>query len=178
MIPLAYKAKEGRVNPKGISCLYVAESDRVALSEVRPWVGSVVSIAEITILKDLYLIDCTKGEPTFAVFRETLSANDRLKAVWGDINQAFSVPIEPSDDSADYVPTQIIAEIFRSEGYDGVMYKSAFSKQANNISLFDVNLVHIESVSIKTVSEIRYVPLGENDITFSSMTGALSVLKG
>src|SRR5689334_21047790 len=41
------KAVEGRVNPKGIPCLYTATHQRTAISEVRPWLGAFVSIAQL-----------------------------------------------------------------------------------------------------------------------------------
>ena len=44
---------------------------------------------------------------------------EREKAVWAHIGQAFSEPMTRRDDSADYVPTQIIAELFKREGFDG-----------------------------------------------------------
>jgi RES domain len=39
----------------------------------------------------------------------------------------------------EYSPTQTIAELFRSEGYDGVAYKSAFGEDAYSIALFDID---------------------------------------
>lgn len=39
MRPLADKAFEGRINPKGIPFLYLSTDEKTAISEVRPWVG-------------------------------------------------------------------------------------------------------------------------------------------
>ena len=39
MKPLADRAAEGRANPKGIPCLYLAIHKDTALAEVRPWIG-------------------------------------------------------------------------------------------------------------------------------------------
>ena len=38
MKPLPDKAYDGRANPKGIPCLYLATRKETALSEVRPWI--------------------------------------------------------------------------------------------------------------------------------------------
>jgi hypothetical protein len=46
MYPLEYAANEGRANPKGIPYLYLATSKETAMSEVRPWMGSEVSVAQ------------------------------------------------------------------------------------------------------------------------------------
>ena len=42
MCPLERIAAEGRVNPKGIPCLYLATTKETAMSECRPWIGSEV----------------------------------------------------------------------------------------------------------------------------------------
>ncbi|WP_413769916.1 RES domain-containing protein, partial [Vibrio vulnificus] len=39
MRPLLNSASEGRANPKGIPCLYVASTKETAMSEIRPWLG-------------------------------------------------------------------------------------------------------------------------------------------
>lgn len=68
---------------------------------------------------------------------EVPDAETKTKAVWIEIDNAFSRPVTLSDDAADYVPTQILAELFRSEGYDAVIYKSQFGEKGYNIALFD-----------------------------------------
>ena len=62
----------------------------------------------------------------------------KAKLVWTDIDNAFSRPVTLSDDEADYVPTQILAELFRSAGYDGVIYRSQFGEKGHNLALFNV----------------------------------------
>ena len=64
-------------------------------------------------------------------------ASKREEAVWTQIDQAFSEPTTPGDDTAEYVPTQVIAELFKNEGCDGIAYKSAFGKKGYNIVLFN-----------------------------------------
>jgi hypothetical protein len=58
MTPLKDKAPEGRANPKGISYLYLATSKETAMSEVRPWVGSRISVGQFKTNRDLKVIDC------------------------------------------------------------------------------------------------------------------------
>lgn len=58
MTPRTDRACEGRVNPKGIPCLYLSTERDTAMAEVRPWIGSYVSVATFTILRDLSLVDC------------------------------------------------------------------------------------------------------------------------
>lgn len=56
MKPLRDRAREGRANPKGIPYLYVSTQRETALAEVRPWVGSLVSVAQLRIDRDLKLV--------------------------------------------------------------------------------------------------------------------------
>lgn len=66
-----------------------------------------------------------------------LTPDQRETAVWIDIDNAFSRPVTKSDDAADYVPTQILAEVFKNAGYDAIGYKSQFGEKGLNIVLFN-----------------------------------------
>jgi hypothetical protein len=61
MKPFSWKATEGRANPRGIPCLYLATHSHTAMSEVRPWKGGKITLATFEIVKDLTLVDCSKG---------------------------------------------------------------------------------------------------------------------
>lgn len=166
MKPLPGKAKEGRANPKGIPYLYLATNKQTAIQEVRPWIGSFVTIAKCQIVKNLKIIDCSKNIRelnTAGSNRLYLNqvdwANGKLsnskieKFVWSQINRAFSAPVEPSDHEANYVPTQILAELFKAENYDGIIYNSMFAK-GKNIVLFDVDSVEIINCNLYQITKV------------------------
>jgi RES domain-containing protein len=147
MKPLANRAREGRINPAGIPVLYLASSEQTAISEVRPWLGSVISVAQVSVLRELRAVDLSRGHGALSVGHLTLDeleggkpvdARKKEKAVWIDVDNAFSQPVERSDDAADYVPTQILAELFRDAGFDAVIYRSQFGEKGYNIALFNV----------------------------------------
>jgi len=177
MKPLSDRAREGRANPTGIPALYVGTSAETAISEVRPWIGADVSVAMCRLLGPMRTLDLTKGhgKSSFAgaVFRHVLgdgplTAEDKAKAVWIDIDNAFSEPVTSSDDRADYAPTQVLAELFRSAGYDAIGYKSHFGddgdRRGYNLAIFDPGMVEIASCvpyqvkSIKVVAEQNGTP--------------------
>jgi hypothetical protein len=146
MKPRVNQAVEGRANPAGIPVLYLGTTVQTAVSEVRPWVGASVSVAHFKILRPLKALDLTRGHGKSSFnaigFRhlfgeEPADAGRKEQAVWIDIDNAFSRPVTLSDDSADYVPTQILAELFRDAGYDAIIYKSQFGEKGYNIVLFD-----------------------------------------
>ena len=138
MKPLQDRATEGRANPKGIPVLYLSTRKKTAMSEVRPWLGSFVSCAHFSTTRDLKIVDFSVHHRSSRMlyFREP-AAPEREAAVWREIDRAFSEPTTAGDDTADYVPTQVIAELFKNEGYDGIAYRSAFGKKGYNVVLFD-----------------------------------------
>lgn len=138
MRPWQDRAYEGRVNAKGIPCLYLATTREVAMSEVRPWIGSTLSVARFSLGRDVTVVDCSKYHGLDAPNVDS-DVDEVNESVWSHIDYAFSRPVTRSDNTAEYAATQIIAEVFRSEGYDGVIYKSAFAATGYNIALSDLD---------------------------------------
>jgi hypothetical protein len=168
MKPLPDRAKEGRANPTGIPVLYVGSNIETAISEIRPWIGAEVSVAYCRLLRPLRALDLSVGHgkssfmgPVFKSVMDgtPLSAADKEKAVWIDIDNAFSEPVTHTDDKADYAPTQILAELFRSHGYDAIGYKSHFGdsddRKGYNIAIFDPDAVEISACAPYRVDTIK-----------------------
>ena len=63
------------------------------------------------------------------------------------------MPVNPSEDEADYVPTQILAELFKANGYDGIIYNSLFA-EGKNIVLFDMSLAEVTNLNLVRVTNI------------------------
>jgi hypothetical protein len=57
MKPLKDRAQEGRINPKGIPCLYAPTDAETAMMETRPWVGSVLTVSQLVLLKQITAVD-------------------------------------------------------------------------------------------------------------------------
>jgi len=165
MKPRNHRALEGR---KGIPYLYLSTTSMAAMSEVRPWIGAFVSVAQFQIIQEVKIVDCSSlhgqyfnlafGKRRFTA--EGLMQPDDSEVdqiVWAAIDTAFAEPITHSYDGADCAATQIIAELFRTEGHDGVAYKSAFGAEGYSVVLFDLDkarqingmLYKVESVDFK-----------------------------
>ena len=166
MRPMNNSASEGRANPKGIPYLYLANNKETAMSEVRPWVGSYISVGQFKINQNLFLINCSVHglEEWPPIYEEEPPDIEKELAVWSYIDRAFSKPIVDSDNVADYVPTQILSELFKSNGYDGIIYKSVFSK-GFNITLYDLNSADIVSCHLFHVKTLSF--------TFDEVTNPL-----
>lgn len=148
MKPRPKRATEGRANAAGIPLLYLGTTEQTAISEVRPWVGAEVSVAQFAIQRTLKAIDLSKGhgKSSFGELKwahllgdEKADAGTKERAVWIEIDNAFSRPVTLTDDSADYVPTQILSELFKDAGYDAIVYRSQFGEKGYNVALFNLD---------------------------------------
>jgi hypothetical protein len=156
MKPLPDRASEGRANSKGMPVLYVCSNKEAAMSEVRPWLGSLISLGRFVSRRKLAIVDCTRGTDDGRRFYfSEPPAEERQAIVWSAINRAFTKPVGRSDDTGDYVATQILAELFRDEGYDGIAYRSAFGERSVNFALFDLAAADLVSCELHEVTQAK-----------------------
>ena len=161
MKPLGDRAREGRANPKGIPYLYLATHQETAMAEVRPTVGSEVSVGRFELKRNVRVLNCVTGDHRIMAYSGEPEPDERERAVWQAIDHAFSQPVTLGDDTADYAPTQIIAEFLRANGLDGVAYGSSFGP-GHNVALFDLN---VASLIYCELNEIRGVKLDWSPVT-------------
>jgi len=158
MKPNAEFAGDGRVNPRGIPCLYLATTKEAAVSEVRPWVGSYISLAQFKIMRGLTIVDCSKDKRNFShwlIRSEDIPAPKREEIVWGEIAYAFSRPVTPDEPITEYVPTQILAEAFRAHGYDGIVYRSLLG-DGLNVALFDTGSAELINCGLYETNSVSF----------------------
>ena len=164
MKPLPDGAIQGRVNPPGVPVLYLASSAETAVSEVRPWTGSEVSVAQFRIRRDLKAIDLSQGYAESRLKELTLSnllgqsepsPEVIEKATWTRIDKAFSIPVTSSESITAYVPTQILAELFAENGYEALIYRSHFVEDGYNVAVFDLDSAEIVNCSPYEVKKVK-----------------------
>lgn len=155
MKPLRHEAVEGRANPKGISCLYLATDKETAMAEVRPWFGSLVSVGQFRTYDDIVLIDCSLCHEKNLIYFEEPTPEKREHSVWADIDKAFSKPMTNNDRIADYVPTQILSEFFKNNGFDGIIYKSLLGDGVN-VAIFDVDKAELINCFLYEVDKVSF----------------------
>ena len=73
--------------------------------------------------------------------------------VWNDIGRAFSEPVTVDDDPIAYLPTQILAELFKRHGADGILYRSSVG-EGRNVAIFDLDAVQLECSRVVEVSNL------------------------
>jgi hypothetical protein len=157
MKPLRERATEGRVNPKGIPCLYLNTDKHTAMAEVRPWKGADVSLASFSMRRTLTLVDCSTESvlPPDIGAKQNMTREEKEAAVWERMNESFAYPVTPCDNVAEYAPTQILAEHFRSSGYDGIMYHSSLGS-GKNVALFDLDSAGQVDCKLYNVEDITF----------------------
>jgi len=155
MIPRRDCAREGRANSKGIPCLYVASDEKTAVSELRPWIGAYATVASLRTVRGLRLIDCRGKKKAKRVLRYARppSQEEVNRTVWLEIDLAFAEPVDRTDDRADYAPTQVLAEMFRELGYDGIAYRSSVGG-GYNVAIFDLNAAAVVERGLVRVSRL------------------------
>ncbi|MEA3544438.1 MAG: RES family NAD+ phosphorylase [Thermodesulfobacteriota bacterium] len=150
----------GRANPVGIPCLYVASDADTAVAEIRPHKGEVVCVAEFKVETELSFVDLrnprSKISP-FSLDEENLRMVHRNMSYLCRLGDELTMPILPRTAHLDYLPSQYLCEFIKSRGYDGVVYKSAMGSGINyaifndskvsgiNICVYQVDQVYVES---------------------------------
>lgn len=146
--PVPNLGSEGRANAYNINMLYLSDERDIAISEIRPGLHEPVTVATFLTNLDLQIID-------FAAERQSpyhyarLGKRDNPKQYHQKdcllaIGDAFSKPLSINDSKREYIPTQILAEYFKSLGYDGIAYQSQFYVSDKdvlhrNYALFDLD---------------------------------------
>lgn len=158
MIPKSkYVKNGGRTNPSGFAYLYLASTKETALAEMRPWVAESVTLAKFKIKKDVKLVVCQAGAENSEerLFEQNPSATKLYQYVWNDISRAFSRPVSRDDEQSTYLPTQILAEAFKAEGFDGLAYRSGLER-GTNVVLFNVRVAKLTHRFVYTLKKVRY----------------------
>lgn len=124
--PKCVRVPEGRANPKYVRYLYVSETATTAIFEVRPFIFDAVNVAKIGVNRPLKIANIAVNlKMTDATMEEY---------VMGIIQNAFSKPTNNSDD---YIPTQVIAGYIKSLGYDGIRFNSSLHYGGVNLTIFN-----------------------------------------
>lgn len=152
---------EGRANVRGIPCLYVSTDRRTAVAELRPEIGAHLSVACLKLRRHLRVIDATNDELSSMEWHSrnrVKSENDLdfvVRRIWSQINRAFSRPVTREDSATNYIPTQVLAEFFRQNGFDGIAYRSS-QGPGHNIALFNLCDATIQGRFTVAVRSVEY----------------------
>ena len=144
--PPSGTARAGRCNPEGISYLYAALEEHTAVAEIRPFIKDVISVAVLTSVRNLRLVNFD-FEPSAVV-----TGRDFL---FDDIRRDFSKINKTQN--GDYFITQFIASLIEYLGYDGLCFRSSLVKDGTNYVICNAENCPATSSKLVYLSEVRYV---------------------
>ncbi len=124
------KAVEGRMSPRGISCLYISDSVEGAMAEIRASRHDEVAVMEMRPKEPLRILDLSRIDE-ISPFDENVDcgslASNKVNLL--QMKDALTKPMRSTDDKIEYVPTQFIAEFARLAEFDGIGYNSVLHEK-------------------------------------------------
>ncbi len=149
-------AAAGRINSTGEPCLYLADSVKTTLHEVRAGIYDFVSVGEFVLREDIDIINLTAID-SISPFRRMdqleYAANIRDLS---KIATELSKPLRRFDSQLDYLPTQFVCDYIKSCGYKGIEYPSTMHKDGVNLAVFDESLFEIKSIETYEIQFLDY----------------------
>lgn len=135
---------------------------------MRPWQGALVSVVELHATRKLCLLDCGNAGLTRA---RSNREEEFERFVWTSIGEAFSRPVDPTSINVEYIPTQILAEAVRNQGFDGIQYRSHLGEGMNVVvfELSDLSMGERQLWAATRVSyELSVMAAKSNNLNFTS----------
>lgn len=155
--PPANLATAGRANPEGISCLYLSNTEKTTLHEIRAGVYDYVTVGEFILNKDIEVVN--------------LAEIDKISPFWEDIDYTrlavniehlrkisneIAKPLRRHDSTLDYLPTQYVSDYIKSQNFDAIEYKSTMCQDGYNLAIFDEKLFQCNKVTVYDIKSLDY----------------------
>lgn len=146
-------ARAGRLNREGVSFLYLASDIETACAEIRPHPSHQLSVGQYRSLRPLRLANL---EADIAAFATSDTQLDLYAFVYA-ADQAMSLPVRP-EQAGRYSITQLIADVLRQRGFDGVAFKSSLNEGGRNVCIFKPEEFEYvpDSAVVQRVKSLRY----------------------
>lgn len=156
-------ASAGRVNPEGISYLYLGNDPTTTLNEVRAGLHDYVSIAAFKLKDDISVVNLTNLDKIspFSGLNFTLHAINRSNII--KMSNDIAKPLRRQDSQLDYLPTQYISEYIKTIKFrdgsvcSGIEYISTMNKRGYNLAAFNADLFECVEVKVYDVQELTYI---------------------
>lgn len=158
--PPPHLAGHGRANPAGIPYLYLGSTRATAVAELRPHTGERACIArfELDDGNPLKLADLRQPRALISPLLGDESQIIELRAdlpLLERLGEELTRPMQPRGVPYEYVPTQYLCEYIKTQGFDGVLYRSSVtSDDGINIALFNTSRARPVSVEEVSVSQV------------------------
>lgn len=153
----------GRANSQGIRCLYLADSIKTSIHEVRAGAFDYVSVATFKLKLDIIVANL-QSIAKFSPFEDEVEFAQYAinREVLKKINVEMAKPLRRSDSPLEYTPTQYISEFIKSvehggkSEYSGIEYGSTLNSGGYNLAIFDPDLFKCINVTTYKIDELNY----------------------
>lgn len=143
--PAAGIGKAGRMNAHGQPAFYGATDPRIAIAEVRPPVGSKVTVAAFDIVRPLKLLDLrslarVQLDSTVSLFDPRSIERAQRRDFLRVLSKLMVAPVMPDHEHRGYLMTQVIADYLATHpraAVDGIVYPSVQATDAAGASFGD-----------------------------------------
>jgi hypothetical protein len=165
--PPSQQATAGRMNPAGISYLYLAFDELTAVGEVIGDISSEVAVAEFEAVRNVRVLDLTRLPDKPSIFdAERREQREGLIFLDHFVN-AISMPVTKDGyEHVSYVSSQVVSEFFAlvfknadSSMLEGIEYRSSVCAGGKNLVLFPTRRgykTEFSTVSFKCARARRY----------------------
>ena len=142
--PPSTLARAGRMNPAGISYLYLAFDEQTALAEVLSGPPCSAAIVRFEILQDLNVLDLSNLTKLPSIFDDSQRWKRERLLFLKQFVEEISKPVKKNgQEHVEYVPSQVVSEYFAhvflaggEQSLDGMIYPSAIRPGGKNLVLF------------------------------------------
>lgn len=147
----------GRVNPEGIGVIYLSLDEHTVLNEIRANIYDYVTIGKFKTKKSIRVVNLSEiSHISPFIFFDEIERFAVNRSIFQEMSLEIAKPLRRNDSSLEYLPTQFISEYVKSQGYDGVEYKSTLRDGGSNLALFDESLVECVDVRTVEVTSVNY----------------------
>lgn len=137
-----------RMSPKGISYTYLSTEIKTCLMECKTHIHDITLIGKFKVRKPLRILNLeVKEYPYNNLFSGHF---DREKEDIGYFIERYSSEISKQEHDYEYLPTQVIAEYIRLQGYDGIAYSSAKTKATNYVFFYGPDYYKFSDIKPKS----------------------------
>lgn len=168
--PILGISPSARNNINGSSYLYVGSDPETACVEIKSPMESTLSLAEFEITHELKIVDFVKTKR----WERELSNKYNL-SIGTLIRELMGEYVEPYRDNDSYRLTQLVSDEIRKMGVDGICYKSFYTKEGINYTIFNCNTSWIKFIASKLVYH-RYEQHAFIDFNEKNMIESCSVV--
>ncbi|MDI1231738.1 MAG: HEPN-associated N-terminal domain-containing protein [Methylobacter sp.] len=142
--PPSEKARAGRMNPAGISYLYLAFDRETTLAEIQHSQSDQSAIGQFEVSRDLRVLNLIQLPNLPSIFDNEHRDEAEALIFLASFIKEITNPVEKNgSEHIEYVPTQVVSEYFAlvfelkiGERLDGILYPSAVAPGGRNLVLF------------------------------------------